>query len=75
MVAFKGHFDGQVIVPSEPVLLPRDRELVFQVEPGLPAGADGQELLKLLEAFDGQSAKEIGDAIEAECERIDDDEW
>ncbi len=34
MVAFKGHFDGRVIVPDEPVTIPLDRQLTFNVEVG-----------------------------------------
>jgi hypothetical protein len=33
MVAIRAHFDGKVIVPDEPVDLPRDRQLVVVVEP------------------------------------------
>lgn len=32
MVAIKGHFDGKVFVPDEPVDLPRNRPLVLHVE-------------------------------------------
>ena len=32
MVAIKGHFDGKVFVPDEPVDLPRGQALVWHVE-------------------------------------------
>jgi hypothetical protein len=70
MVAFRGHFDGRVIVPVGRVDLPRGRELVFHVE---PAGqlVSGQELLKHAGRLDEQIAAEMAKAIE-DCERIDD---
>ena len=37
MVAIKGHFDGKVFVPDEPVDLPRGQALVWHVE--VPAEA------------------------------------
>jgi len=72
MVAFKGHFDGRVIIPSTPVALPQGREMVFHVEP-VPRLVSGQELLKHAGCIDEQTAAEMEAAIE-ECERID-DEW
>lgn len=33
MIAINAHFDGKVIVPDEPVDLPRDRALVVRIEP------------------------------------------
>jgi hypothetical protein len=32
MIAFSAHFDGKVIVPEQPVDLPRDRPFVVHVE-------------------------------------------
>lgn len=37
MVAFKGHFDGKVIVPDEPVNLRPNEQLLIQVQPAAPA--------------------------------------
>jgi hypothetical protein len=71
MVAFKGHFDGRVIIPSEPVPLPRDRELLFRVEAEPLRLGDAGELKKLAGSIDEQSAAEMEAAIR-ECERIDD---
>jgi hypothetical protein len=33
MVAIKGHFDGKVFVPDEPVDLPRGQAVVLHVQP------------------------------------------
>ncbi len=33
MIAINAHFDGRVIVPDEPVDLPRDRALRVRIEP------------------------------------------
>ena len=33
MVAIRGHFDGKVIVPDEPVDLPRGQQLIVHVQP------------------------------------------
>jgi hypothetical protein len=73
MVAFKGHFDGRVIISSGPVSLPLDRELEFHVEPEALRLGDAGELLKLAGTIDEQTAAEMEAAIQ-ECERID-DEW
>jgi hypothetical protein len=32
MVAIRGHFDGKVFVPDEPVNVPTDRSLILHVE-------------------------------------------
>lgn len=41
MIAFSAHFDGKVIVPEDPVDLPRDRSFVVHVE--TPASTDSAE--------------------------------
>lgn len=74
MVAFKGHFDGRVIVPSDPVSLPLGRELMFQVEVEELRMGDAADLLELAGALDEQTVAEMEAAIQSECERID-DEW
>jgi hypothetical protein len=33
MIAISAHFDGKVIVPDEPVDLPRDQALIVRIEP------------------------------------------
>ncbi|CAN5691346.1 hypothetical protein BH09PLA1_BH09PLA1_33420 [soil metagenome] len=37
MVAFKGHFDGKVIVPDEPVNLRPNEQLLIQVQSAVKA--------------------------------------
>ena len=72
MVAFRGHFDGRVIIPEGHISLPRDRELVFQVE-SRPRLASGRALLRHAGTLDEQTASEMLAAIK-DCERIG-DEW
>lgn len=33
MIAFRGHFDGKVIVPDEPLDLARNEPLIVRIEP------------------------------------------
>jgi hypothetical protein len=37
MVAIKGHFDGKVIVPDEPLNLPPNQRLLVHIQPEEPA--------------------------------------
>jgi hypothetical protein len=69
MVWLKGRVGGGVIIPSGPVSLPRDRELLFQVEPG-PRLVSGQEFLRHAGRLDRQTADEMTKATKG-CERID----
>ena len=39
MIAINAHFDGKVIVPDEPLDLPRDQALIVRIE---PAPGNGQ---------------------------------
>jgi len=41
----------------------------------LPRGEPGRELLRFAGFLDETSAREIMDAVEAGCERVDIDEW
>ena len=65
MVAIRGHFDGKVIIPSEPVDLPQGRELVFHVDNSAAnlagAGVSGASLLR----FSGAVAKDDLESHEA----------
>lgn len=56
MVAIKGHFDGKVFVPDEPVDVPRNRPLIIRVELAATqsAPADGApDLWQTLEGHTG----------------------
>ena len=56
MVAIKGHFDGKVFVPDEPVDLPRGQTLVWHVEVPAEATATkskGQGLMVALTPYIG----------------------
>jgi len=39
MIAISAHFDGKVIIPDEPLDLPRDQALIVRIE---PAPGNGQ---------------------------------
>ena len=58
MVAFRGHYDGKVIVPTGVVDLPRNRELLLQVasvgDSNLPSGVLGTSLLRLAGSIGSQ---------------------
>jgi hypothetical protein len=54
MVAIRGHFDGKVLVPDEPVNLPQDRPLIFHVEVSKENGAGaGGDIWAVLERHSG----------------------
>jgi hypothetical protein len=41
MVAIKGHFDGKVFVPEEPVNLPSGQPVTMYVTPATPSASPG----------------------------------
>jgi hypothetical protein len=53
----------------------RAADLVHGLVTTLPKGASIEDLLKLAGTLDDQSAREMMQAIEEECERVDLDEW
>ena len=84
MVAFKGHFDGKVIVPDEPVNLPAGQRLIVRLEradgPGAVSGngsfgVAGQSLVRFAGTIDARELDAMRAAIEAGCERTDDRDW
>ena len=85
MIAIKGHFDGRVIVPDEPVDLPRNQPLIVRVEPAdtaapdvptsTPPGVPGAALLPFAGTLSADEARAMLEAIEEGCERIDHDGW
>jgi hypothetical protein len=72
MVAIRGHFDGKVIVPDEPVdLRPGQR---VRVHPE-PVGAPGESLLSFAGSIEPDDLKLIAQAIREGCEGVDADAW
>lgn len=51
------------------------QELVHGLLAARPAGTPGKELLRFSGVLDGESAREMLEAIEEGCERIDPDGW
>jgi len=47
MVAIKGHFDGKVIVPDEPLQFTANQRLILHIEPVQEREADFREWLGL----------------------------
>ena len=53
----------------------RAAELVHGLVAPLPRGASLEDLLKLAGTLDSDTAREMMEAIEEGCERVDLDEW
>jgi hypothetical protein len=49
MIALKAHFDGRVIVPDEPVDLPRGQRLIVQLQTDGPRTSNGEETRSVFE--------------------------
>jgi hypothetical protein len=58
-----------------PELQQRALELVHNLVDPLPKGASVEDMIGLGGLFDEESAREIREAIEEHCERIDLNEW
>lgn len=43
MVSIHAHFDGRVIVPHDPVDLPRNRDLIVRIEPAPQTASSNDE--------------------------------
>jgi hypothetical protein len=52
MIAFKAHFDGKVIVPDEPVSLPRDQALMIHIEVAGETRKKGRSVLEWMDQVD-----------------------
>ncbi|MDB5353848.1 MAG: hypothetical protein JWN24_301 [Phycisphaerales bacterium] len=78
MIAIKGHFDGAVIVPDEPLHLQKDQALIIRLEPvnedATPRGTPGPSLLRFAGAIPQEDLRAMSKAIEEDCERVG-DEW
>lgn len=81
MVAIKGHFDGKVIVPDDPVNLPAGRSFTFHVDPHEPLtpsaikGVPGTTLLHFAGMIPPDELSAMTQAIEQGCEQADPNEW
>lgn len=53
----------------------RAAELVHGLVSSLPKGASIEDLMKVAGILDDESAREMREAIEEGCERVDLDEW
>jgi hypothetical protein len=74
---FQARFDGKVVVPREPVDLPADEDLIVHVRPVTrrPEGTPGIALANLAGSISAEDAKQMMDAIEEACGRVDPGEW
>jgi hypothetical protein len=78
MTTLTGHFDGKVIVPDGPVTLPLNKRLLIRVEPvTTPPGTPADEFLRAIRDMNMSQAdlREMEQAIEEYCERVDPDGW
>jgi hypothetical protein len=80
MVAIKGHFDGKVFVPDEPLDLPRNQRVLMRIERlDEPAerqrGTAGSALLRFSGSIDSESLRLMEEAIREGCERPDSNGW
>jgi hypothetical protein len=58
-----------------PELQQRALQLVHNLVDPLPKGASVEDLMSLAGALDDESAREMIEAIEEGCERIDPEDW
>jgi hypothetical protein len=79
VVAMKGHFDGKVIVPDEPVDLPVNQPLIVRVEPAdgaaTPPGVPGAALLRFAGSIERSELEAMRGAIDEGCGRVDPNDW
>jgi hypothetical protein len=54
-----------------PEMQKRAADLVHRLVSPLPKGASGQDLLRFADTLDDESAREMIEAIEQGCERVD----
>jgi hypothetical protein len=58
-----------------PELQRRAADLVHRLVSPLPKGVSGRDLLRFAGTLDDESAREMTEAIEQGCERVDLDAW
>lgn len=75
--SIRGFYDGRVIVPSEPLDIPRGQELTFRVEEAgtTSNGTPGTSLLHFAGTIDPAEIEVITQAINEGCEQVRADEW
>ncbi|MDB5298080.1 MAG: hypothetical protein JWO31_4063 [Phycisphaerales bacterium] len=79
MLAIRGHFDGKVLVPDEPVEFPSGQRLIIRLEPDAPVpplqGTPGTALLPFVGTMSAEEAAQMMRDIEEGCGRVDEDGW
>ena len=68
MVAIRARFDGKVLIPEEPVELPRDRTLIVHVQTETAGNRDASFLRPLLFPSDPEAAKRLISDVESGLE-------
>jgi hypothetical protein len=76
-MVYHGRVKDGTIVLDPGVELPNGAEVrvELQEETRLPRGASADDLLRVAGTLDDKSAREMMQAIEEGCERVDFDEW
>jgi hypothetical protein len=64
MVAIKAHFDGKVLVPDEPVDLPRHQPLIVHIESANTAGTAAATAARMAADAPWGNRTDIGDSTE-----------
>jgi hypothetical protein len=79
MIAIKGHFDGRVIVPDEPVDLPRDQTFTIRIDTSpteSPAPSSRKAaLMSLAGTMTPEEGRAMMEAIDEHCGRVEKDGW
>jgi hypothetical protein len=80
-------FDGHVFYPDTAPDLEPNTHYLIMVQPvptpgteagpplPLPPGMPGEELLRLAGTWDARDLQAMSQAIEADCEQVNEDEW
>jgi hypothetical protein len=80
VVSVKARFDGKVLIPDEPLDLPRNQPVLIRIEPLAATGAalrgvQGKSLLRFAGAIDRDDLRQMEEAIREGCERVDPNGW
>jgi hypothetical protein len=72
MTTLRGHFDGRVVIPEDPSKLRPGQDVTITGEPADPDfGTVGYIIRNLGEPISDEDARQMTEAIEEACERID----